>query len=53
MSSAKPTILLGFADDMTLVVFGESMEELELLAAHSISIVDERMWFTKLGLPHQ
>lgn len=42
--------IVGFADDITLVVYGESMEEVELTAAHSISLVEEWMKSRKLGL---
>lgn len=42
--------LVGFADDLTLVVYGESIEEVELTAEHAIGIVEEWMRSRKLKL---
>ncbi|EDW87005.2 uncharacterized protein Dwil_GK21198, partial [Drosophila willistoni] len=45
-------VIVGFADDITLEVYGESIEEVELTAAHSIAIVEEWMSSRKLELAH-
>ena len=39
-------------DDITLEVYGESIEEVELTAAHCISKVEDRMRSRKLELAH-
>ena len=44
--------IVGFADDLTLEVYGESIEEVELTASHSISLVEEWMRSRKLDLAH-
>lgn len=44
--------LVGFADDITLVVYGESLEEVELTAAHAIDIVEGWMRSRQLTLAH-
>ena len=44
--------IVGFADDITLKVYGESIEEVELTATHSISLVEEWMRSRKLDLAH-
>lgn len=44
--------IVGFADDITLEVYGESIEEVELAAGHSIAVVEEWMSTRKLELAH-
>lgn len=44
--------LVGFADDVTLLVYGESIQEVELTAAHAICIVENWMRSRKLELAH-
>lgn len=43
-------VIVGFADDITLEVYGESIEEVELTAEHSIGIVEDWMHSRKLEL---
>lgn len=43
-------VIVGFADDITLEVYGESIEEVELTSAHAISIVEDWMHSRKLEL---
>lgn len=45
--------IVGFADDIILVLYDELMEKVELTAVHSVSIVEEGMRFRKLGLAHR
>lgn len=44
--------IVGFADDISLEVYGESIQEVELTAAHSISVVEEWMRSRNLELAH-
>lgn len=44
--------IVGFADDITLEVLGESIEEVELTATHSIGIIEDWMRSRKLALAH-
>ena len=45
-------VIVGFADDITLEVYGESIEEVELTAAHCIRKVEDWMRSRKLELAH-
>lgn len=44
--------VVGFADDITLAVYGESIGEVELTTACSIAVVEEWMKSRKLELAH-
>lgn len=44
--------LVGFADDITLTVCGESIEEVELTAEHAIGVIEDWMRSRQLALAH-
>lgn len=45
-------VLVGFADDIVLSVIGETLEEVEMLAAESIGIIENWMDGVKLKIAH-
>ena len=45
--------LIGFADDLVILVTGETREEVEVLATEAISVIEDWMQDKKLSIAHQ
>lgn len=52
LSLSKGVKIVGFANDVVLLVVGESREKVDVLATDAIDAMEDSMWVDKLAIAH-